>query len=181
MILLAFCVARFGERITTVFRSHSSTAANGFGKFLNISGGFMPRLRHSRFFSVNGLALQLLFVLPSLVLGQANHHAILPPELKWQGKSQALIVDKKDPWITPVEQSDFVHTPRYDETVQWLRKLVEAAAELEMVSLGKSPEGRDLWMVVASREQAFTPATLHATGKPVFLAQAGIHSGDIDG
>ena len=112
---------------------------------------------------------------------QATQQAILPPELHWNGKSQALIAPKNDPWVTPSEQSDFTRTPRYDETVQWLQKLVAAAPELKMVSLGKSPEGRDLWMVIASKERAFTPAALHATGKPIFLAQAGIHSGEIDG
>lgn len=113
--------------------------------------------------------------------GQVTPQAILPPELKWQGKSQELIAAKNDPWITPAEQSDFARTPRYDETVQWLQKLAAAVPELKMVSLGKSPEGRDIWMVLASKERAFTPAALRATGKPIFLAQAGIHSGEIDG
>lgn len=112
---------------------------------------------------------------------QATQQAILPPELKWNGKSQALIAPKNDPWITPVEQSDFTRTPRYDETMQWLQKLAAAAPELKMISLGKSPEGRDIWMVIASKAHAFTPAALRATGKPIFLAQAGIHSGEIDG
>ena len=112
---------------------------------------------------------------------QATQQAILPPDLKWNGKSQELIVPKNDPWITPTEQSDFTRTPRYDETMQWLKKLIAAAPELKMVSLGKSPEGRDIWMVIASKERAFTPAALRATGKPIFFAHAGIHSGEIDG
>lgn len=112
---------------------------------------------------------------------QAMHQAILPPELKWSGKSETLVVAKSDPWVTPAEKSDLTKTPRYDETMQWLQKLVTAAPELKMVSLGKSPEGRDIWMIIASKERAFTPAALHATGKPIFLAQAGIHSGEIDG
>jgi hypothetical protein len=119
--------------------------------------------------------------LPGQVLGQASRQAIMPPELKWSGKSQALVVAKNDAWITPAEQSDLTRTPRYDETVKWLQKLVAAAPELKMISLGKSPEGRDIWMVIASKERAFTPAALRATGKPIFLAQAGIHSGEIDG
>ena len=113
--------------------------------------------------------------------GQAKAQAILPPELKWNGKSQSLIVAKNDPWITPAEQSDFQRTPRYDETMQWLQRLAATAPELKMISLGKSPEGRDLWMVVASKEKAFTPSALRATGKPIFLAQGGIHAGEIDG
>ncbi len=115
------------------------------------------------------------------LLGQTKAQAILPPELKWNGKSQSLIVARNDPWITPAEQSDFQRTPRYDETVKWLQRLVAAAPELKMISLGKSPEGRDLWMVVASKEKAFIPSALRATGKPVLLAQAGIHAGEIDG
>ncbi|RIK76702.1 carboxypeptidase [candidate division KSB1 bacterium] len=123
----------------------------------------------------------LIILYPCLLLGQASHQAILPPELPWQGKSQSLVVAQNNPWITPAEKDDFVKTPRYDETVSWLRKLCEAAPELKMISLGASPEGREIWMVIASQEKAFTPAGLRASGKPVFLAQAGIHSGEIDG
>ena len=74
-----------------------------------------------------------------------------------------------------------VDSPSYEETVAWLSRLVEAAPELSMVSLGKSPEGRDLWMVIASNDGAATPAALAASGKPTVFAQAGIHSGEIDG
>ena len=50
-----------------------------------------------------------------------------------------------------------------------------------MVSLGKSEEGRDVWMVIASKERAFTPEALRKTGKPIVLAQGGIHAGEIEG
>ena len=63
----------------------------------------------------------------------------------------------------------------------WLRKLVAGTPELKLISLGKSPEGRDIWMIVASREKQFTPEALRKNGKPTILAQAGIHSGEIDG
>jgi hypothetical protein len=36
-------------------------------------------------------------------------------------------------------------------------------------------------MVIASRDGAATPEELHASGRPVLLAQGGIHSGEIDG
>lgn len=132
---------------------------------------------------ISGLALLLVanFLLSTQLFGQASQQGILPPELPWNGKSQALIAAQNNPWITPAEKNDFVKTPRYDETVSWLRKLCEAAPELKMISLGASPEGREIWMVIASKEKAFTPAGLRASGKPVFLAQAGIHSGEIDG
>lgn len=111
----------------------------------------------------------------------AAARAILPPELPWHGKSRALMVPPSDPWATPAERSGLTETPRYDETVAWLRKLVAAAPQLRMLSLGKSPEGRDLWLVIASREGAASAAELRRNGRPTLFAQAGIHAGEIDG
>ena len=51
--------------------------------------------------------------------------------------------------MTPCEASDFRLSPSYDETFAWLKKLVGAAPkQLKMISLGKTPEGRELWMIV---------------------------------
>jgi len=106
---------------------------------------------------------------------------ILPPLPPWNGASRALVVPANDPWVTPSEKTGLKDTPSYDETVAYLRKLVDAAPELEMVSLGKSPEGRDIWLVIASKEKNFTPEKLRRSGKPALFAQGGIHSGEIDG
>jgi len=107
--------------------------------------------------------------------------AILPPAPEYRGASRALIVPASDPWITPAEKTLLRTTPRYDETVAYLRRLVAAAPQLKMVSLGKTGEGRDIWMVIASKEGASTAAALRKNGKPTLFAQAGIHSGEIDG
>ena len=106
---------------------------------------------------------------------------ILPPLPPWDGASRKLVAAKNDPWITPAEQSDFRTTPSLDETVAWLKKLAAAAPELKMLSIGKSGDGRDIWLIVASKERAFTPEALRASGKPTVLAQCGIHAGEIDG
>ena len=107
---------------------------------------------------------------------------ILPPELAVVGgQVSSWWQADDDPWITPGEQSGFETTPDYDTSVEWLQRLVPAAPELEMTPFGKSLEGRTLWMVIASADGASTPETLHAAGRPVVLAQAAIHSGEIDG
>ncbi len=108
-------------------------------------------------------------------------HEILPPEIPWNGASRALVVADDDPWITPSEQSGLTRTPRYDETVAWVRRLCAAAPQLHLTSLGRSPEGRDIWMVVATAEGDSTPAAVRANRRPTLLAHAGIHSGEIDG
>ncbi|HEX6088421.1 MAG TPA: M14 family metallopeptidase [Thermoanaerobaculia bacterium] len=106
---------------------------------------------------------------------------ILPPLIPWNGASRALMLPATDPWVTPSEVSGLTTTPRYDETVAYLNRLVKASPQLKMVSLGKSAEGRDVWMVIASKERAFTPEALRKTGKPLVFAQGGIHAGEIDG
>lgn len=107
--------------------------------------------------------------------------AILPPSLVWHGASESLLLDGDAPWATPFEQGGFKVSPSYDETFVWLDKLVASSDMLHKVSLGKSPQGRDIWMVIASNEGAGTPEALAATGKPTVLVQAGIHAGEIDG
>ncbi|MGK6319455.1 M14 family metallopeptidase [Sphingomonas sp. DT-204] len=101
----------------------------------------------------------------------AFEEAPLPPVLPWSGASEKLIVAKDDPWITPVERSDFVETPDYAATRAWLERLVASSPLLSIESFGKTPEGRDLYFVRARK----------GGGKPVLLVQAGIHSGEIDG
>ncbi|MCH7858418.1 MAG: M14 family metallopeptidase [Candidatus Marinimicrobia bacterium] len=127
------------------------------------------------------LLLPMLLLLPTVTWMQDQWLAPLPPVLPWSGASEALIVSRDDPWITPSERDGLTTTPTYEETVNWLTRLVAAAPQLQMVSLGTSAEGRDIWMVIASAEGASTPAGLRANGKPTLLAQAGIHAGEIDG
>ena len=110
-----------------------------------------------------------------------QYELLLPPLQDWSGKSEELQVMAEDPWITPSEQTGLQATPGYQETMAWLTRLVAAAPELEMVSIGKSLQGRDIQMVIASAEQAFTAAAMQAGGKPLLIAHAGIHAGEIDG
>ncbi|MEE9465675.1 MAG: M14 family metallopeptidase, partial [Candidatus Neomarinimicrobiota bacterium] len=118
----------------------------------------------------------------SFVIGHAQDwSAPLPPEIPWHGQSENLIAADDDPWITPAEKTGLTRIPRYGETVAWLQKLTEATAQVKMVSLGKSPEMRDIWLVVVSKEGAMTVADLKSNGRPTVLAQAGIHPGEIDG
>ncbi|HTE32810.1 MAG TPA: M14 family zinc carboxypeptidase, partial [Chryseolinea sp.] len=111
----------------------------------------------------------------------ATAQSILPPIIEWSGKSESLIAKQDNPWITASEKSNFVSTPDYHETMNWFKKLTAASPLLTMVSIGKSVEGRDIYMIIASAEKIVTSAALKKSAKPLLLAQAGIHSGEIDG
>ena len=107
--------------------------------------------------------------------------SLLPPVPAWEGASEELIADENDPWQTPAEASRFETTPNYDETMAWLARLASETPQIELLPVGESWEGRTIWLVVASSEGAASPEEVTASGKPILLAQAGIHSGEIDG
>ncbi|MCP4412557.1 MAG: M14 family metallopeptidase [Gammaproteobacteria bacterium] len=106
---------------------------------------------------------------------------LLPPLEKWRGESERLIVSSDNPWQTPAEKSGLIDTPSYSETMFYLDRLIDSDPRLQKISLGKSPQGRDIWMVVASSTGHQQAEQLLKEGKPTLLVQAGIHSGEIDG
>ena len=84
---------------------------------------------------------KLLSLICIIITLQIAAQSILPPVQEWHGKSESLIAKPNNPWITPTEKSDFVTTPTYDETMNWLKKLADASPMISIISIGKSPEG----------------------------------------
>lgn len=123
----------------------------------------------------------LLFPLLLASVIAAGPQDFLPPAPPWHGASEALIARPDNLWITPAEKTGLTDSPGYDETIAWLRKLSEASPLIKLVPFGRTAQGRDLYVVVASKEGAETGAVLTQNKRPTLLAQAGIHSGEIDG
>ena len=84
-------------------------------------------------------------------------------------------------WRTRAERSGYRQTADYDETVRYCRMLAAGTEWIKLESYGTSGQGRDLPLVIVSKERAFTPEAARATGKPVILIQNGIHAGEIEG
>lgn len=110
----------------------------------------------------------------------AEPQQLLPPELPWQGASESLLYTHDD-WQTPAEQMALKDTPNYQQTMAFIQRLVAHSDHLHLTFIGKSAQGRDIPLVVASKEGVRTSSELNKIGKPTLLAQAGIHSGEIDG
>lgn len=84
-------------------------------------------------------------------------------------------------WRTRAERTRYRQTSDYDETMRFVRQVEGASRWVKVVSYGTSPQGRELPLVILSKERAFTPEAAFATGKPIVLIQNGIHSGEIEG
>ncbi len=120
-------------------------------------------------------------VLVIAVLSGLRAQDLLPPLMPWSGKSEALVAGPDNKWITPAEKNGFKFTPDYTETMHWLARLCTASDALEMTTIGVSANGREIKMVVATKEKRFTSQALEQSQKPLLLIQAGIHAGEIDG
>src|SRR6266581_7896061 len=87
-----------------------------------------------------------------------------------------------DPWTTPAEASCYRTTPRYDETMAYVRRVAAAAPrQVKVQTFGNTGEGRDLVAVIASKAGVFDPTVLHAHNLPIVLIQNSIHAGEMDG
>ena len=84
-------------------------------------------------------------------------------------------------WQTDYEKSGFKETPRYDETIEYCQRLNQNSPLLSMISLGKSPQGRDIQMMVIDKDGLSDPKLIREKGRLVVLVQSCIHPGEPEG
>jgi len=84
-------------------------------------------------------------------------------------------------WLTHAEKTDYRETPRYAETIEYSKRLDQASPLIKFQSFGKSGEGRELPLLIATEGGTFTPEAARQAGKAVILIQACIHAGEPDG
>ena len=84
-------------------------------------------------------------------------------------------------WLTHAERTNYQYTPNYAATISYAQKLADASPFIAYRSFGKSGQGRDLPLLVASESDALTPSAAHQQNKAVVLIQACIHAGEPDG
>ena len=88
----------------------------------------------------------------------------------------------KDDWATPAEKSCYATTPDYDQTMAYLKRVQAAApGQVRIEPFGKTGEGRELDIVVVSRDGVFDPTAIHGAKRPIVLVQNSIHAGEMDG
>lgn len=84
-------------------------------------------------------------------------------------------------WTLHYERSGFVETGRYQEAIGYCRRLDRASEYAKVITLGKSPEGRDLIALVISKDKSFSATASKRSKKPLLVFNNGIHSGEIEG
>ena len=83
--------------------------------------------------------------------------------------------------VTYFENSGYKKTPKYVETLEFSKKLDELNPWAGLVVYGTSPQGRDLFCLVADRDGLVSPEEIHQAGRTVLMVEACIHAGEPDG
>lgn len=83
--------------------------------------------------------------------------------------------------ITFFEKSNYLETPRYDSTIWFCKQLAEHSTIIHYTTFGESPEGRDLPLLIADKDNLTNPEEIKKTGRSILFIQACIHAGEPDG
>lgn len=117
----------------------------------------------------------------SVLAQQGTHPGFEPADAAKPASLAASSKAAPADYLTVAEKSDFHETGRYAESLMLYRKFAAASPFARLLTLGRTPEGREIVMLVVSKDRAFTPELAAKTGKPVVLLQNGIHAGEIAG
>lgn len=84
-------------------------------------------------------------------------------------------------WLTLAERTDFRKTPKYEETMEYFRRLADKSPMVNIESFGVTPQGRELNLVIVDKDGLGSPEAIRAKGRVMVLVQSCIHSGEPDG
>ena len=82
---------------------------------------------------------------------------------------------------TRAERSGFRETSSYADVIAFLDSLKAAGAQIHVTSMGRTVEGREIPVVIASRPLVTTPEGARRLARPIVYLQANIHAGEVEG
>lgn len=94
----------------------------------------------------------------------------VPGQVKWPS----------DLVLTP-EKSDFTKTSTYADVMQFIAHISTQSDFIHVLSMGKSPEGKEIPVAVLSNPKVTSPEEARRSGKPVVYIQGNIHAGEVEG
>ncbi len=84
-------------------------------------------------------------------------------------------------WLTHFERSNQLESSDYENTLKYFQKIADKTPYVKINTIGLTPQGRELKVIIVSKDKAFTPEQAKKTGKAILLIQNGIHPGEVEG
>src|SRR5687767_11614885 len=82
-------------------------------------------------------------------------------------------------FIIAPEKSNFTKTSTYHEVMQFIHSIKNHVRYAHVMSMGKSPEGKDIPVVVLADPKITSPQEAKESQKPVIYIQGNIHAGEV--
>ncbi len=82
--------------------------------------------------------------------------------------------------ITP-EKTNYIKTSTHKEVMEFIHAIISKSENAFLFPMGISKEGKEIPVVVLSKDKIKTPAEAKASGKPVIYIQGNIHAGEVEG
>lgn len=83
--------------------------------------------------------------------------------------------------IIAPEKTNYVKTSTHAEVMAFIKAIQSKSENVSVFNMGISKEGREIPVVVLSKDKIKTPAEANASGKPVVYIQGNIHAGEVEG
>src|SRR5574338_169168 len=84
-------------------------------------------------------------------------------------------------WLTHFEKSNQLESPDYEDTLKYFQRFADHTPYVNIQTIGVTPQGRELKVIIVSKDKAFTPEQAKKSGKAIILIQNGIHPGEVEG
>jgi hypothetical protein len=84
-------------------------------------------------------------------------------------------------WLTHFEKSNQLESPDYENTLKYFQKFADKTPFVNIKTIGLTPQGRELKVIIVSKDKAFSAEQAKKTGKAIVLIQNGIHPGEVEG
>ena len=86
-----------------------------------------------------------------------------------------------DSLVLTAERTNFVETGDYQEALDFCKELDRRSKKAKLISIGKSPQGREMVVLILSDSPESVLSGNRQGKKPLVFVQNGIHSGEIEG
>lgn len=91
------------------------------------------------------------------------------------------LTGEAQPLLTRAEASNYTETSRSSEVIDFLNSLQALSHKLKLTTIGRSAEGREIWLAIVGDPVPATATQLMHSQKAAVYIQANIHAGEVEG
>ncbi|MEN8225595.1 MAG: M14 family metallopeptidase [Bacteroidota bacterium] len=93
----------------------------------------------------------------------------------------SLLFSQEDSWTTTFESSDGLRTAKYEEVIDYCKRLASSSPQVHYQLMGKSAGGYEIPVLIINKKGLSTPDDVRKSDDVIMLVEGGIHPGEAEG